>query len=423
MEFVLGGLRVRPDAGFPEWAKVFFSLGPSVFNVIRDNWLDQNTPGLHDQNFSYDQIYTVLLGDRSVRDMVTTATVDSVLERRGNQQLHPPILLVGVGMNQDGKDVEAGLAQCCFGKEDYELIAVDLVKYPHASESVRKVQGTGVDDIDHNSVDIICASWVNGLTFDGDRPRFVQALTQRLKPRGQIFMAEHKNSAQCRNAQETAFAYFEQVVIAQPGSSVEMRTSDVTPRCPYQCTMIVFTAAESPVSDVALPNAIKGTEIQIMNFGEQDGKYVRGAHVLFTVKLPAYQRSARSDWVGVYHVVTAEMMGYTGLSSDFLTRIEKEHLLGRGGCKGLKGLRGGHWMVLFALSDLPQRTRDVLATELSIGLLDLILQVAGQLAIVAGLAFSPETRLNQLTCTFGHFRYDERANVYSLNMHVPCMST
>ena len=108
------------------------------------------------------------------------------------------------------------------------------------------------------------------------------------------------------------------------------------------------------------------------------------------------------------------MMGYTGSSRDILTRIEKEHLLGRGGCKGLKGLRGGHWMVLFALSDLPQRTRDVLAIELSIGLLDLILQVAEQLAIVAGLAFSPQTRLNQVTCTFGRFRYDERANVYGI---------
>ena len=98
----------------------------------------------------------------------------------------------------------------------------------------------------------------------------------------------------------------------------------------------------------------------------------------------------------MYHVVTAEMMGYTGSSRDILKRIHKEHLLGRGGCKGLKGLRGGHWMVLFALSDLPQRTRDVLATELSIGMLDLILRVAEQLAIVAGLAFSPQTRLNQV---------------------------
>ena len=66
-------------------------------------------------------------------------------------------------------------------------------------------------------------------------------------------------------------------------------------------------------------------------------------------------------------------------------------------------------MVLFDLSDLPQRTRDVLVTELSIGLLDLILHVVEQLVIVAGLAFSPETRLNQLTCTFGRFRYDLRA--------------
>jgi len=106
------------------------------------------------------------------------------------------------------------------------------------------------------------------------------------------------------------------------------------------------------------------------------------------------------------------MMGYTG--SYILKRIHKEHLLGRGGCKGLKGLRGGHWMILFALSDLPQRTRDVLATELSIGMLDLILRVAEQLAIVAGLAFSPQTRLNQVTCTFGRFRYDERANVYGI---------
>ena len=125
-----------------------------------------------------------------------------------------------------------------------------------------------------NSVDIICISWANGQTFEKDRPRFVQSLTQTLKPRGQIFMAEYTQSAHGKNAQKAAFAYFEQVVKAQPGSSVEMRTSQVTPRCPYICTMIVLTAAadaESPVSEVPLPDAIKGIEIPIMNFGEQDG--------------------------------------------------------------------------------------------------------------------------------------------------------
>jgi hypothetical protein len=150
-----------------------------------------------------------------------------------------------------------------------------------------------------NSVDIICISWANGQTFEKDRPRFVQCvqsrldtqrldtqrlatghtatghtLTQTLKPRGQIFMAEYTQSAHGKNAQKAAFAYFEQVVKAQPGSSVEMRTSQVTPRCPYICTMIVLTAAadaESPVSEVPLPDAIKGIEIPIMNFGEQDG--------------------------------------------------------------------------------------------------------------------------------------------------------
>jgi hypothetical protein len=228
-------------------------------------------------------------------------------------------------------------------------------------------------------------------------------------------MVEHKNSSQCENAQKAAFSYFEQIVKVQPGSAVEMRRSKVTPRCPYICTMIVFTASADAdtASQVPLPDKIRGIEIQIMNFEEQDGKHVQSTQVLFTVELPACQRSARNVWAGVYHDVTAQMMGYTGSSRDILTRIEKEHLLG-GGCKQLKGLRGGHWMVLFDLSDLPQRTRDVLVTELSIGLLDLILHVVEQLVIVAGLAFSPETRLNQLTCTFGRFRYDERANVYSL---------
>jgi hypothetical protein len=227
-------------------------------------------------------------------------------------------------------------------------------------------------------------------------------------------MAEHKNSAQAHNAQLAAFDYFEQIVKAQPGCSVEMRTSEVTPRSPYLCTMITFTAAERPMSQIALPVAKKGIEIQIKRFREQDGEYVRDKQVLFKVELPACQQSARNDWAAVYHVVTPQIMAYTGSSRDVLTRIEKEHLLGKGGCRQLKGLRGGHWMVLFDLGDLPLQTRNVLAPELSIGLLDLILQVAEQLAILAGLAFSPETRLNQLTCTFGHFRYDERANVYSI---------
>jgi len=167
------------------------------------------------------------------------------------------------------------------------------------------------------------------------------------------------------------------------------------------------------MSQIPLPVVKRGIEIQIKRFREQDGQYVRHPQVLFTVELPAFQQSARNDWAAVYHVVTTQMMGYTVSSRDVLTRIEKEHLLG-GGCRQLKGLHGGHWMVLFDLGDLPLQTRNILAPELSIGLLDLILQVAEQIAIVAGLDFSPGTRLNQLTCTFGHFRYDERANVYSI---------
>jgi hypothetical protein len=71
-------------------------------------------------------------------------------------------------------------------------------------------------------------------------------------------------------------------------------------------------------------------------------------------------------------------------------------------------------MILFALHDLFQETLDVLATEVSIGLLDLILRVAEQLVIIAALTFSPQTRLNQVTCTFGHFRHDVWANVYGV---------
>jgi hypothetical protein len=72
--------------------------------------------------------------------------------------------------------------------------------------------------------------------------------------------------------------------------------------------MIVFTAAESPMSAVVLPDATKGTEIRIMNFGEKDGEYVRDTQVLFTVELPACQLSVRNDLAGVYHVVTAEIL-------------------------------------------------------------------------------------------------------------------
>ncbi len=63
---------------------------------------------------------------------------------------------------------------------------------------------------------------------------------------------------------------------------------------------------------------------------------------------------------------------------------------------------------------LPACQTDTKNTSLADGMLDLILRVAEQLAIVAGLAFSPQTRLNQVTCTFGRFRYDERANVYGI---------
>jgi len=92
----------------------------------------------------------------TVRDIVTAATVDSVLDRIFYEQLHPTILMVGVGMGRDVANLTDAFAECNLGEEDYAIIAVDLVSYPHASESVRKVQVTGVDDIEKNSVDIIC---------------------------------------------------------------------------------------------------------------------------------------------------------------------------------------------------------------------------------------------------------------------------
>jgi hypothetical protein len=90
---------------------------------------------------------------------------------------------------------------------------------------------------------------------------------------------------------------------------------------------------------IHLPDTIKGIETQIMKFEEKDWEYVRTSEVLFTVKLPAGQQSARNDRAGVHQVITGLGMGYVGSSCDIFKRI-KEHLLGRG-CKGLKGLRGG----------------------------------------------------------------------------------
>ena len=87
--------------------------------------------------------------------MVTAAIVDFVLEMIFSGELQPTILLVGVGMGRDVEDLITALVVHSLGPEDVTIFAVDVVEYPHKSEYVRKVQGTGVDDIPISSVTCI----------------------------------------------------------------------------------------------------------------------------------------------------------------------------------------------------------------------------------------------------------------------------
>ena len=83
---------------------------------------------------------------------------------------------MGVGLGEDTTELVKILKEHKLEESDYTIIEVDLVSYSHASQSVRKVQDTGVEEIQMSSVDIISAPWVNGLTYDKDRPILIQAL-------------------------------------------------------------------------------------------------------------------------------------------------------------------------------------------------------------------------------------------------------
>jgi hypothetical protein len=114
--------------------------------------------------------------------MVTASIVDFVLERIFSGDLQPTILLVGVGTGRDVEDLITALVVHSLGPEDVTIFAVDVVEYQHKSEYVRKVQGTGVDDIPISLVDCIGVSWANGLTHDhDDRPFIVLAETKPIK--------------------------------------------------------------------------------------------------------------------------------------------------------------------------------------------------------------------------------------------------
>jgi hypothetical protein len=285
------------------------------------------------------------------------------------------------------------------------VTAVDLVKWPHADKSVLRVRKTGVEDIPKKSQDAISCPWVNGLAYDKNRADLLWELVLRLKPGGVIVMAEHTHTPRLKNAQKAALTYFKQIRDATPGSCVEQIESVVSDTGPYACTMIKFTAPATEPVQCALPTHIQGRNVKIMTHRQaEDGRCVPDG-VLLQIELPAFQRTVRLAWAGVYMVVTKEGMAYIGSSRDMWKRIISEHVNGQSGCRALRGMSEGHFMVLFSLQDLCPKTLGVLEHDISVGLLDLMLQRLEQIAIVARKLCSPRTTLNVLTCTFGHFRY------------------
>ncbi len=420
-DLVLKGLSVRDDAGISEFARQFFAICTSVDWDIRDAWIDKHIPWLHRQSFSYQQVRDAIHIDPSVRNVTNAAVVDEVRSRALDNE-ETSVLLMGAGTGVDRAEFlklldeqRTDMADC---PVRVTVTAVDLIPWPHADPSVVRVRKSGVEDIPKQSQVVISCPWVNGLQPDKNRAQFIWELVLRLKPGGVIVMAEHSNTPRLKNAQAAAFFYFSQIAHENPGSCVERIESVISDTCPYACSMIKFRAPDSEPVQCALPTRRTGRKVQLMKHHQaQDGRCVSGG-VLLDVELPAFQKTVRLAWAGVYMVVTKEGMAYIGSSRDIWKRIISEHVNGQGGCPALRGLTEGHFMVLFSLQDLCSETLGILEHDISLGLLDLILQRAEQIAIIARKSVSPLTTLNVLTCTFGHVRYRRTARGSALTCSI-----